>query len=245
LARANAWGHAGRGEDGKGLMLSWLPENVSTYGPEIDRLFTVIYYVTGATFFAVQITLLVFLFLYRHRDGRRATYTHGNTALEIAWTIAPAVLLVILAFVSRSTWAEIKGRVPPSDVLLQVTAKQFNWEIAYPGPDGKLGTPDDVTMDNDVHVPVNKTIRLVLKSRDVIHSFFVPSLRFKQDMVPGHEIPAWFKVTKAGKYEIPCAELCGFGHSGMRGWLYVHAQDEYDAWARENRIGPSGPAGTS
>ena len=203
-------------------MGSWLPECVSTYGPEIDRLFYVIYYVTGAVFFAVQLTLLAFVILYRHRDGRRATYTHGNTALEIAWTIAPAILLVILAFVSRSVWADIKEHVPPSDVQLQVTAKQFNWEVAYPGPDGKLGTDDDVTMDNDVHVPVGKTVRVLLKSRDVIHSFFIPNLRFKQDAVPGHEIPTWFKVTKPGKYEIPCAELCGFGHSGMRGWLYVH-----------------------
>ena len=218
-------------------MLSWLPENVSTYGPEIDRLFYVIYYVTGATFFIVQGTLLVFLIVYRHRDGRRATYTHGNTTLEIAWTIAPAILLVILAFVSRSVWAEIKQRVPPSDMLVQVTAKQFNWEIAYPGPDGKIGTEDDVTMDNDLHVPVNKTIRVQLKSRDVIHSFFVPSFRLKQDAVPGHEIPVWFKVTKPGKYEIPCAELCGFGHSGMRGWLYVHPLEEYEAWARDNKAG--------
>jgi cytochrome c oxidase subunit II len=218
-------------------MLSWLPENVSTFGPDIDRLFYLIYYVTGATFFAVQITLVVFLFIYRHRDDRRATYTHGNTTLEIAWTIVPAILLVILAFVSRKTWADIKEHVPPSDVALMVTAKQFNWEVAYPGPDGKLGTDDDLTMDNDVHVPVGKTIRVLLKSRDVIHSFFIPQARFKQDAVPGHEIPIWFKITKPGKYEIPCAELCGFGHSGMRGWLYVHPLDEYEAWARENKAG--------
>ncbi len=221
-------------------MGSWLPECVSTYGPEIDRLFYVIYYVTGAVFFAVQLTLLAFVILYRHRDGRRATYTHGNTALEIAWTIAPAILLVILAFVSRSVWAEIKEHVPPSDVQLQVTAKQFNWEVAYPGLDGKFGTDDDVTMDNDVHVPVGKTVRVLLKSRDVIHSFFVPNLRFKQDAVPGHEIPTWFKVTKPGKYEIPCAELCGFGHSGMRGWLYVHPVEEYEAWVREHHAAPIG-----
>jgi cytochrome c oxidase subunit II len=226
-------------------MLSWLPENVSTYGPSIDRLFYVIYYVTGATFFVVQGTLLTFLILYRHREGRRATYTHGNTTLEIAWTIAPAILLVILAFVSRSVWAEIKQRVPPSDMLVQVTAKQFNWEIAYPGPDGKIGTEDDLTMDNDLHVPVGKTIRVQLKSRDVIHSFFVPSFRLKQDAVPGHEIPVWFKVTKPGKYEIPCAELCGFGHSGMRGWLYVHPLEEYEAWARDHKAGPMKPVPAS
>ena len=218
-------------------MMGWLPETVSTYGPEIDRLFYLIYYVTGAVFLAVQITLLVFLFRYRHAPGRRATYTHGNTTLEIIWTVIPAIILVIQAFMSRSVWAEIKGRIPPTDMLIQVTAKQFNWEVAYPGPDGKLGTEDDVTMDNDVHVPVGKTIRVELKSRDVIHSFFVPQLRYKQDAVPGRDIPIWFKVTKPGKYEIPCAELCGFGHSGMRGWLYVHTPEEYAAWAPEHGVG--------
>ena len=223
-------------------MLSWLPEDVSSYGPEIDRLFAVIYYVTGATFFIVQITLLVFLFMYRQRPGRRATYTHGNTALEIAWTIAPAILLVILAFVSRNTWAEIKQRQPPTDFVVQVTAKQFNWELAYPGLDGKIGTDDDFTMDNELHVPVDKTVRLILKSRDVIHSFFIPQARFKQDLVPGHEIPAWFKILKPGTYEIPCAELCGFGHSGMKGSLFVHTQAEYEAWARENKAAPVGAA---
>jgi cytochrome c oxidase subunit 2 len=221
-------------------MLSWwLPENVSTYGPEIDRLFFGIYYLTNFVFFAVQLTLIAFLFLYRERPGRRAAYTHGNTTLEIVWTIIPSIILVILAFVSRESWAKIKGHIPPSDVMLQVTAKQFNWEVAYPGPDGKLGTDDDFTQDNDVHVPVNKTVVIHLKSKDVIHSFFVPSLRYKQDAVPGHDIPIWFKATKAGKYEVPCAELCGFGHSGMRGWLYVHTPEEYAAWAQEHKAAPT------
>ena len=100
-------------------MLSWLPESVSSYGAQIDQLFYVIYYVTGVTFFLVQGALVAFMLMYRHREGRRATYTHGNTALEIAWTIAPAVLLVILGVVSRSVWADIKQHVPPSDVFVQ------------------------------------------------------------------------------------------------------------------------------
>jgi cytochrome c oxidase subunit 2 len=227
-------------------MLSWwLPENISSYGAQIDNLFYVIYYVTGVTFFLVQGALIAFLWMYRHREGRRATYTHGNTTLEIAWTIAPAVLLVILGVVSRSVWADIKQHVPPSDVVAQITAKQFNWEIAYPGPDGKIGTDDDFTMDNELHVPVDKTVRLILKSRDVIHSFFIPQARFKQDLVPGHEIPAWFKILKPGTYEIPCAELCGFGHSGMKGTLFVHTQAEYEAWARENKAAPVGASGNA
>jgi cytochrome c oxidase subunit 2 len=223
-------------------MLSWLPENVSTFGGQIDTLFYVIYYITTAVFFAVQITLLVFLFRYRDRPGRQATYTHGNTTLEIVWTAVPAVILAVLALVSRSTWAEIKETQPPSDFMIGVSAKQFNWEIAYPGPDGKLDTPDDVHMDNDFHVPVNKVVRIQLKSKDVIHSFFVPNFRLKQDAVPGHSIPVWFKATKPGKYEVPCAELCGFGHSGMRGWVYVDTPEAYEAWARDKKVGPAGTA---
>jgi cytochrome c oxidase subunit 2 len=215
-------------------MMSWLPENVSTYGKDIDRLFYLIYYITGATFLLVAVTMVAFLILYRHQEGRPARYTHGNTTLEIIWTIVPAVILVVLSFMSQATWGNIKGHMPPADVHVQVTAKQFNWEVTYPGPDRKLGTEDDLEMENEVHVPVNKVIIVHLKSKDVIHSFFLPNFRLKQDAVPGREIQAWFQATKPGRYELPCAELCGFGHSGMRGWVYVHPADEYDKWVKEH-----------
>jgi len=215
-------------------MMSWLPENVSTYGKDIDRLFYLIYYITGATFLLVAVAMVAFLILYRHKEGRRARYTHGNTTLEIIWTIVPAVILVVLSFMSQATWGNIKGHMPPGDVHVQVTAKQFNWEVTYPGPDGKLGTEDDLEIENEVHVPVNKVILVHLKSKDVIHSFFLPNFRLKQDAVPGREIQAWFQATKPGRYELPCAELCGFGHSGMRGWVFVHPADEYDQWVKEH-----------
>jgi cytochrome c oxidase subunit 2 len=214
-------------------MLSWLPEDVSTYGSEIDYLFYVIYYITGAAFIVVTVLMVLFLIMYREREGRRATYSHGNTPLEITWTIIPAIVFISLSFMSVSSWAKIKRHAPPSDFELQVTGKQFNWEVLYPGPDKKFGTEDDFKTDNDIHVPVNKVIRITLKSNDVIHSFFLPNLRLKQDTVPGRDILVWFEATKPGKYELPCAELCGFGHSGMRGWLYVHAPDEYQKWAQE------------
>lgn len=214
-------------------MMSWLPENVSTYGREVDSLFYLIYYITGAAFILVTLTMIAFLVLYRSREGRRAIYSHGNTTLEIVWTIVPAVIFVALSFMSQATWARIKGHVPPSNFKVQVTAKQFNWEILYPGPDGKFGTADDLTLENQLHVPVGQVVQVVLKSKDVIHSFFLPNLRLKQDAVPGREIPAWFEATKPGQYEMPCAELCGFGHSGMKGWLYVHTPEEYAEWVKE------------
>lgn len=215
-------------------MLNWLPENVSTYGKDIDRLFYLIYYITGVAFLLVAGAMVAFLIRYRHVEGRRARYTHGNTTLEIIWTIVPAIILVVLSFMSQATWGNIKARIPPADVHVQVTAKQFNWEIAYPGPDGRFGTEDDLQMENELHVPVNKVVWVTLKSKDVIHSFFLPNLRLKQDAVPGREIQAWFEAIKPGRYELPCAELCGFGHSGMRGWVYVHPVDEYDKWVKEH-----------
>ena len=214
-------------------MLQWLPENVSTFGGEIDSLFYLIYYITAATFVLVTVLMVLFLVMFREQPGRRATYTHGNTSLEIIWTIIPAAILIVLSFMSVSTWAKVKRHAPDSDFELQVAAKQFNWDVVYPGADGKFGTDDDVKFDNDLHVPVNKVVRVQLSSKDVIHSFFLPNLRLKQDAVPGRTILVWFEATKPGKYEIPCAELCGFGHSGMKGWLYVHPADEYETWVKE------------
>ena len=215
-------------------MLQWLPEDVSTFGQEIDSLFYLIYYITAVTFIIVTALMVVFLIKYRDQGGRRATYSHGNTTLEIIWTIIPAVILIVLAFMSASTWAKVKRHAPDSDFELQVTAKQFNWEVVYPGADRKFDTPDDVKFDNDLHVPVNKVVRVYLGSKDVIHSFYLPNLRLRQDAVPGRTILVWFEATKPGKYELPCSQLCGFGHSGMKGWLYVHTPEEYTKWAQEN-----------
>ena len=212
----------------------WLPENVTSYGADIDWLFHLIYAITGITAVLVFAALIAFLIMYRDRPGRRATYTHGNTTLEIVWTIVPALILVILTFLSVPAWSKIKMQIPPGDLSVIVTAKQFNWQVTYAGPDGKFGTADDKTFLDEMHVPVNKKIHVTLKSQDVIHSFFVPQFRIKQDAVPGREIAAWFDVMKPGKYEWPCAELCGFGHSGMRGWVYAHTPDEYAKWEAEN-----------
>jgi len=125
-------------------MLPWLPEDISTYGPQIDSLFYLIFWITSITFVLVQGALLVFLVQYRYRPGRQATYTHGNNTLEIAWTIAPSIILVVLALLSRGLWHEIKQSMPPSKYPVIVTAKQFNWDITYPGPDGQFGTSDDL-----------------------------------------------------------------------------------------------------
>lgn len=214
-------------------MMSWLPENVSTYGGSIDSLFYLIYYICGVVFVLVHVLLLAFIVLYRGRPGRKAVYMHGNTTLEVVWTLIPAVIVLLLAVIAKPAWDHVKRELPPSEHVVRVTAKQFNWEFLYPGPDGKFETEDDVTMDNELHVPVNSVVQLALRSRDVIHSFFVPVFRLKQDTMPGREIMAWFEATETGRWEIPCAELCGFGHSGMKGSVTVHSPEEYDAWVQQ------------
>ena len=106
--------------------------------------------------------------------------------------------------------------------------------MLYPGPDNVFGTTDDLEIENELNVPVDKVVHIRLLSDDVIHSFFIPNLRLKQDIIPGREIIVWFEAMKTGRYEIPCAELCGFGHSGMLGLLYVHSPEDYEAWVNEN-----------
>ena len=208
----------------------YFPHDISTFGPQIDWLFELIFWIVMVVWIAVMIAMVVFMVRYRTRPGRKAEYIEGNTRLEIVWTTATAVILVVLAFMSRATWADIKEHGPPGQVFYGVNAKQFNWEITYPGPDGKFGTKDDVIVENEMHVPVGKVVRIDLTSKDVIHSFFVPNLRLKQDAVPGRVIKVWFEATETGQYEIPCAELCGFGHSGMKGNLTVQSQADFDKW---------------
>ena len=215
-------------------MLGWLPHNISTYGADIDWLFSLIHWITGVIFLGVMGALLAFVVKYRHREGRRATYTHGSTVLEVLWTIVPAIILIVLFMLSQSIWWSIKGSVPDSNFQVHVTAKQFNWEVTYPGPDGQFGTDDDLTLENELHVPINTVVVVTLQSRDVIHSFFLPNLRLKQDAVPGREIRAWFEATEPGRYELPCAELCGFGHSGMLGYLTVSSPEDYSKWVKEH-----------
>ena len=218
--------------------MNWFPENVSTFGGDIDSLFYLILYITGAWFILTEGLIIFFLIRYRRRQGSKAAYLPGESLRQASWILVPCVAVLILDlwldFRGTDVWAKIKRQVPPSDLVIQITGKQFNWEIVYPGPDGKFGTEDDLQIDNELHVPVGKVVHVVLKSKDVIHSFFLPHLRLKQDAVPGREIQAWFEATKPGQFEMPCAELCGFGHSGMNGQLIVHPQEEYEKWVQEH-----------
>jgi cytochrome c oxidase subunit 2 len=132
-------------------------------------------------------------------------------------------------------WAQIKGResAPAGSFPIAVHAKQFEWRVTYPGRDGLLGTADDFTGRNQLHVPVARPVLIKLTAEDVIHSFFVPAFRLKQDAVPGMEIPVWFRATVPGEYELGCAELCGLGHYRMRAAVTVHPASDFERWAAE------------
>jgi cytochrome c oxidase subunit 2 len=210
----------------------WLPRQASTFGPGIDGLFTAILIITGIAFFVVEIGLVWFVIKYRGRPGQKGFYTHGSTKVEVIWTAVPAVTVVVLGIVSNGAWVHIKGRhsIPADAIPVIVHGKQFEWRITHPGPDGQLGTADDLMVRNQLHVPVNRPVAIRLEAEDVIHSFFVPEFRLKQDAVPGMNINAWFQATATGEYEIGCAELCGMGHYKMRGRVWVHTDEDYQAW---------------
>ena len=218
-------------------MLSWFPQNISTFGGDIDAVFSLIYYIVGFWFLLTEAVLLYFLVRYRRRRGHAATYSRGDTRSELAWVLVPVVIVLALDLgidaAGGPVWAKIKEQRPAGGVEVLVTGKQFNWNFTYPGPDGQFDTADDVTIENELHVPVNQNVQLTLRAKDVIHSFFIPNVRLKQDVLPGRTIKGWFNATKPGQYEIACAELCGFGHYNMRGFLIVHAPEDYQQWLKK------------
>jgi cytochrome c oxidase subunit 2 len=234
----------------------WLPPQASTFAPSIDGMFTAILIITGITFVLVEVGLIWFVIAYRGRPGRKAFYTHGNTRAEVIWTAIPAVTMVILGLTSNGLWVKIKGRhsVPADAYPIGVHAKQFEWWVTYPGPDGKLGrvrpelaskenptgmdttdvaSHDDIVVRNQLHVPMGRPIVVELSAEDVIHSFYVPQFRVRQDAVPGMPIRVWFQATVPGTYEIACSQLCGMGHYKMRAQVFVTSQADYDAWQQE------------
>ena len=217
----------------------WLPDAGSTFAGPIDTLFLAILIITGIALVLVEVGLVTFVIRYRGRPGRKAYYTHGSTRAEVIWTAIPAVTMVALGLISNHYWVLIKDKksVPPNAYRLGVHAKQFEWQVTYPGPDEKLGTSDDFTVRNQLHVIVNQPTAVELTAEDVIHSFFVPEWRLKQDAVPGMHITAWFEATKTGEFELGCAELCGMGHYRMRARVFVHTPEDYKAWVAQQAAG--------
>lgn len=234
----------------------WFPESITSIGNEIDAQFMRTLWITGVVFFLSQVALAWVIFRYRAKSATaKSEYSHGNNTMEILWTSATVILFVGLGFYAKDAWADMYWRgASPGALTIEVTGQQFAWHMRYAGLDGQWGktdvkliddssnplglVPSDAAGKDDVvtpilTVPVNREVELLLRTKDVTHSFFVRELRFKQDSVPGMVIKMHFKAEKTGQFEIACAELCGLGHHRMRSFLKVVTQDEYDKWLAE------------
>ena len=213
----------------------WMPAEGSTIAPAVDRVFSLVLWVSVFFFVLIVVLMVLFVVRYRRREGREEADpapTH-NTPLEITWTAIP-ILIVIVIFV----WAFqvfLNINTPPANAYeIQVTGQKWKWLFTY--PNGHV--------DESLHVPVNTTVRLVLTSEDVIHGFFIPAFRIKHDVLPGRYVKLWFRAVKPGQYQIYCTQYCGTGHSDMWAKVIVHPTGGFEQWlqAASNFLKTMSPA---
>jgi cytochrome c oxidase subunit 2 len=234
----------------------WFPPVISDHGIRMDAQFDRTLIVVGIAFTAAQVALGYFVFRYTSSRKGEAVYTHGSSKLEATWTIITAVVFVSLSLLGQKVWAELHFRdAPPDAINIEVTSQQFAWNFRYPGPDGQFGRTNPRLVDDSagnplgiddtdpasrddivtstLTIPVNKPVRLTLRSKDVIHSFFVPVLRLKQDAVPGMAVNIHFVANHTGRYEVACAELCGLGHYKMKTFVDVVSEEDFNKFLIE------------
>ncbi|MBN9350014.1 MAG: cytochrome c oxidase subunit II [Chitinophagaceae bacterium] len=249
-------------------LFSW--GSASKEGIAIDHMIWTTLALTMTVFFLTQILLFVFAFRYQHSDKRKALYYPYNNKLEFIWTAVPIITFSTLVVIGLKHWFQLKGEAPKDAQIVEITGHQFGWEMRYPGKDGVLGKENyklvnaakgnplgidwnDRASRDDIHVPttmyvvVNKPVKLVIHSQDVIHDVGLPAFRMKMDAVPGMPTTLFFTpiyTTKEMKkrtgnpdfeYEIVCSQLCGIGHFSMRGVVKVVTQDEFDAYIRNQK----------
>lgn len=237
---------------------NWLPSLASQHGAGIDRMLIYLLVCTGAMVLLGHLVLGYFILLTNRRD--RASTELPTARAQRVWSILPAVVMTLVAeggvlVVGLPVWAQLYGQEPPADsVLVEITGEQFTWNVHYPGADGELGpvdpqlispengigldrsdpaAADDIVDLAVIYLPVNRPVHVRLRSKDVLHSFYSPHHRIKQDAVPGMTIDFWFVPDREGEFELVCAELCGFGHYQMRGTLFVVSEEEFTQWLRE------------
>jgi cytochrome c oxidase subunit 2 len=219
------------------FFLSIFPKDASASGFEVDKIFYLAFGLTSAAFVAVVVILLYFLIRYRSRKGHRAVYTKGDSRQAILVTFAFAIFVFVaidinLAVHDHRAWETLFGpeAVGADPLRVEIMPEQFAWNIRYAGEDGKFKTEDDVVTINQLHIPVGRPVALQLQSKDVIHSFFIPNFRIKQDVLPGMVTMMAFRAKMAGAYDIACAEHCGLGHYRMRGVLTAESEEAFQAF---------------
>jgi len=238
----------------------WLPPDLSVHGAGIDQLINVVHVLMAVMFFGWGAFLVYCLVKFRERPGHRAIANEKTFRFPFWVESAVATIEVgLLAFVSSPIWYHVKTGFPAEKdaLVVHVIAEQYAWNFHYPGGDGKFGlrrrelispsnpigldrsdaaAKDDIVSINNLHIPVGKPVIAHLSSKDVIHSFFIPVLRVKQDVIPGMTIKTWFQAKKSGQgFEIACAQLCGLGHYRMMGLVSIDTPEEYLQWLQEEQ----------
>ena len=219
------------------LLVDWLPDQASEQAERVDTLLWFVVWVSIAIFTIVVSVLLYCVLRFRAGpdDDSDGPPTHGNTTLEVIWTLVPAVLLAVVA-----VWAYIvlsdNEALAADRLVVDVTAEQFAWSFNY---------PDAQVASGDLRVPVGRQVELKMRSKDVIHDFYVTEFRVKQDVVPGITTRVIFDPNRTGTYQVICAELCGVGHGVMRARVIVMEPGAYDQWiaaARQKVAAAAAPA---
>jgi len=196
------------------------PTRASTGAGNVDALFIFLVVLSGFMCVAIFTLIVVFALRYRRRKGVAAQQIEGSNALEITWSVTPLAIFMVIFL-----WGAIiyfQERTPPRGAdEVYVVAKQWMWKLEHEQGQREI---------NELHVPVGRDVKLIMTSQDVIHSFYVPAFRIKQDVLPGRYTTAWFRATKPGVYHLFCAEYCGTSHSGMIGQIVVLEPAQYQAW---------------
>jgi cytochrome c oxidase subunit 2 len=209
------------------------PEQASTMARNVDALYIFLLIVTGMMTLLIFICLAYFAARFRYRPGVRAEQIEGSTPLEITWSTIP--FLVFMVIFAWGAVVYFKERTPPTDSTeVYVVAKQWMWKLEHAEGQREI---------NELHVPVGRDVKLIMTSQDVIHSFFIPAFRMKQDVLPGRYTVEWFRATKPGVYHLFCAEYCGTQHSGMVGDIVVQEPAQYEAWMNGGSSGPLSATG--
>ena len=211
------------------------PLAASSRAEQVDLLFHTMLGIAAAIFLLVEGIIIFSAFRFRRKKGEEGDGLpiHGSNRLEVAWTIIPVLIVLWLGAYSYQIFAQIQT-LPPEAMTVEVVSRQFQWEFRYPDLD--LTT-------NDLYIPEGKPIRLKITSADVIHSFWVPAFRVKQDAIPMHETETYFTANAPGRYRVVCAELCGVGHArmGLISYVIVQSQIEFDAWVAEQQAAAGKP----
>src|SRR5437660_1512301 len=209
------------------------PERASTTAGGVDALFIFLLTLCGLMAIMIFIMILVFAAKYRRSRGREAEQIEGSNALELTWSGVP--LLIFMGIFVWGAAIYFKERTPPQDSAeIYTVAKQWMWKFQHMEGQREI---------NELHVPIGRDVKMIMTSQDVIHSFFIPAFRMKQDVLPGRYTVAWFRATKSGTYHLFCAEYCGTQHSGMLGSIVVQEPAQYEAWMNGGTTGPLSATG--